>query len=456
MASPLAAAQTPTAFAAHIVERARQLRSTVTQPLRLLLPSGSEANVQPVIERFSTATGIDMVVENVAVDDVNTKLLLAVASGEPIDVALPATYGIPDLVEAGALHPLNDVDVGFDLKNETRSLFTLGDYYNQRRYGLQTDGDVYVMFYNRRLLEDPALAEAFERLYGERPAPAKTWPELDRLIRFYHAPDRGRFGGTLFRTPGYVAWEWWIRFHAKGQLPFDEAMRPQVASRHGVEALEELAEVTSYLHPESRTAGLVDNWALFSRGDSLCSIGWGGSQKYFRSHGSGRADDIIVAPTPGGVINGKPVDFSYFNWGWNYAVPSTSTHPQLAALFAFYAASPEVSTVAVRAVGGFFDPFHAEHYADPEIVRVYGEPFLEVHQRSMNRAIPDLYLRGRDEYFAILDEYLRRAVQREIAPSEALDIVSRLWDRVTDDLGRSGQSKQWLLLKNRYPDTVWT
>ncbi|MFK8017337.1 MAG: ABC transporter substrate-binding protein [Gammaproteobacteria bacterium] len=442
---------TGTDFLRELVDVARRSRAPEDGPLRLLLPAGSEANVQPVIDQFSAQTGVQFRVDRVAVDDINTKLLLAAGSGESIDVALPATYGIPDLVEAGALTSFDDINLGFDLGTETESLFTLGDYYNNQRYGLQTDGDVYVMFYNARLLNDPELAAEYQRQFGEPAQPAQTWGALDRLIRFYHAPSHSRYGGALFRTPGYLAWEFWIRLHAKGRLPFDDQMRPQLTSDEGVVALEELTEVTRYLHPAASTAGLVANWELFAKGETFCCIGWGGSQKYFMSTMPNDKLDVVVAPTPGGVIAGQPRAFSYFNWGWNYAVPSTSSQPELAALFAYYAASPQMSTQAVREQAGFFDPFHESHYSDTKIAAVYGEEFLSVHRQSMRDAIPDLYLRGRNQYFEVLDEYLRRVDRREITPANALSVVSRLWEVVTDELGRAGQVKQWRLLKKRYP-----
>ncbi len=436
-----------------ILDAARRLSKTHNQPLQLLLPAGSETNLLPVIEQFQAATSVKVEISTVAVDDINTRLFLAHANGERIDLALPATYGIPDLVEANVLLDFDAIDGNVERLIGTQSLYTLGDYYDQKRFGLQTDGDVYVCFYNGKLLNNPALVSRFADKFGEPPKPASTFEELDRLIRFYHAPSEGRFGGALFRAPGYIAWEWWIRLHAKGLLPFDDQMRPQIREPQAVMALEELVELTGYLHPSVRGAGLVDNWQLFAQGNVLCNIGWGGSQKYFLANSQGFGDDLIVAPTPGGRVNGKLIEFGYFNWGWNYAVPVTSQQPKLALLFAAFATDPQISTLAVRREG-FFDPFHAQHYSDPAIEKAYGAKFLSVHRKTMGNAIPDLYLRGRNQYFEILDEYLRRADRREIAPADALEVISELWDSVTDDLGRSDQIRQWRNLKKRYPAAV--
>ena len=129
-------------------------------------------------------------------------------------------------------------------------------------------------------------------------------------------------------------------------------MRPTIDGAHGVRALEELASASKFLVGNARTAGLVENWETFSRGNILVNIGWGGSQKYYRNRPDGFAADLIPAPTPAG----EGFDFSYFNWGWNYAIPRQSRHPELAYLFAAFAVAPDQSTRAVEAPDGLLRP----------------------------------------------------------------------------------------------------
>ena len=104
------------------------------------------------------------------VDDINSALILASLSGRVVDIALPATFGIPDLVEAGALLALDDYRTRHSPSHEERSLFALGDVYDNKLFGYQTDGDVYVTFYNRRVLEHPKLRASVRTAL--RPTPA--------------------------------------------------------------------------------------------------------------------------------------------------------------------------------------------------------------------------------------------------------------------------------------------
>lgn len=437
-----------------LLRRVRGLADQDTM-LDILLPQGSQSNVDPVARAFTEATGVRIALHTVPVDDINSRLILAAATGQQYDVALPATFGIPDLVEAGALQPLDRYQVAIETDQASeRSMFWLGDYYNDKLYGFQTDGDVYVMFYNREILHNPDMSARFARKFGYAPQPARTWQEVDRLMRFYHRPANNIYGGALFRTPEYIAWEYWIRLHSKGVLPFDSAMRPQLDTPGAVAAAEELAQASRYLTPGAQSANLFQNWRTFSAGNVLCNIGWGGSQKYFQSNRSHFSDGIIIAPTPGTDDGGGAAAFSYFNWGWNYAVPSSAQNPELAFLFARFAVMPEISTPAVRAPDGFFDPFQEQHYEDEEIIRLYGEEFLDVHRSSMQAAIPDLYLRGRTQYMAILSDYLLQVDAREIGPQAALAAVSQQWDELTNTLGRTEQIRQWQLLQQRYPPAL--
>ena len=173
-------------------------------------------------------------------------------------------------------------------------------------------------------------------------------------------------------------------------MPFDDDFVPEIAQPGAVEALNEMINITPCMHPETGTAGLFRNWELFESGQTYCNIGWGGSQKYFNRDTSQVKNKLLHGLLPGGVVP----SMSYFNWGWSYVVPSQSRFPEAAGLFAAFAASPGISTGAVRESGGYFDPFHASHYEDPQIVGTYSPEFLEVHKNAMKNPLPDLYLPG--------------------------------------------------------------
>lgn len=440
----------------NVARRVRVLAKGKDVKLRLLLPNGSGGNVDPIIAEFQRLTGVGVVTLETPVDEINTELSLdALSKSQKYDVALPATFGLPDLVAADALLPITNFARRYEPAGFRKDiLFGVGDSFDGQLYGFQTDGDAYTMFYNKNMIENAGEKSRFEDQFGEPLHIPQTWQQLDRQMAYFNRPDDGQWGGLLFRTPGYVGWEWWSRFHAKGYWPFSPEMEPQIASDAGVEALEEMIRATRNLCPEATYLGLFDNWERYSRGDIYCNIGWGGTQKYLNREGSKMRGNMVFGPTPGGVVDDILLITPYFNWGWNYVVTSNTAFPEIGYLFALFASSPQMSTLAVRQDDGFFDPFRPEHYEDPGIVAAYTQEFLSVHRASLENAIPDLYLETQGEYFRMLNESLTRALNGEISPRKALERVARRWRLITKSAGLAVQRDRWMQLRSKYPPHI--
>lgn len=424
--------------------------------MTVLYPKGSIANVKTVGERFQKMTGVRVRNFEAPLDDINSKILLAkLTKNAEFDIALPATFGIPDLAEAEAIRNLDEFAGHYEpAQFQPTSLYSIGDYYKGKLYGYQTDGDAYIMFYNKDFLENPNEAKRFSDQFGRDLKVPTTWKELDETIAYFHRPDQGKYGGSLFRTAGYLPWEWWIRFHSKGYFPFDSSMEPQINNDAGVEALEDLIAISAHLDPRTRTDDLFENWNSFSNGKTFCNIGWGGSQKHFNRPSSGVRGKLAFGPTPGGYAGDRLIQTPYFNWGWNYVVSANSKYPEIAYLFTLFACSHVISTESVGQADGYFDPFRNEHYDDPTIIETYSKDFLDTHRFSMANSIPDLYLDGQGEYFGSLRENIAAAAAGKLTSREALDRTARSWRLTTFRLGKRSQLEQWTYLKSRYPNDL--
>ena len=436
-----------------IIEHVNTLTQDKKFALTILQPEGSLGNVEPIGEVFYKHTGIKIHYIEASLDEINAKILAQSLSNETYyDIALPATFGLPDLIEAGAIRNLDDfVEIYEPINFKDGMLYDIGDYYKGGFFGYQTDGDTYLMFYNQAWLEDKQEQEKFKEEFGYPLAIPKTWDELDQMIKFFDRPDENKSGGALFRNKDYIAWEWWSRFHAKGYFPFDNMLKPQINTQAGIEALTDLIETTKYLYKDTKTNGLFENWEAFAEGNMFCNIGWGGTQKFLNGPKSNVKDRLVYAPSPGGLINNELVHTPYFNWGWNYTVSSFSKQPELAYLFTLYACSPTMSTEAVKYSDGYFDPFRIEHYADTEIQKTYSESFLAAHKFSMENSIPDLYMSGQGEYWDILKENISLADDGKLTPKEALDTTTKAWNQISSRYGLTNQLEQWKFLKNQYP-----
>ena len=436
-----------------IIEQVNNLTQGEKSTLTILQPEGSLGNVEPIGNAFYENTGIKLKYIEASLDEINAKILAQSLSNETYyDIALPATFGLPDLIEAGSIRKLDDFVEKYEPVHFTNNmLYDVGDYYKGNFFGYQTDGDTYMMFYNKAWLEDKHEQEKFKEAFGYPLDIPKTWTELDQMIKFFHRPDENKFGGALFRNKDYIAWEWWTRFHAKGYFPFDNMLKPQISNHAGIEALAELIETTKYLYKDSKTNGLFDNWEAFAEGNMFCNIGWGGTQKYLNGPDSNVKDNLAYAPSPGGMIKNELINTAYFNWGWNYTVSNFSKQPELAYLFTLYACSPKMSTEAVKYSEGYFDPFRAEHYEDPEIQNTYTSSFLAAHKNSMENSIPDLYMSGQGEYWDILKENISLADDGKLTPKEALDSTTKAWNQISARYVVKDQLEQWKFLKKSYP-----
>ena len=424
--------------------------------ITLLYPNGSLANVKPVAAYFTQLTGVAVELREGALDDVASELLvdglLKPGGDSPIDIALPATMNIPDLVEAGAIQDLTP----FAQEHEPiglweSSLYDLGDRYKGNLYGFQTDGDTYMMFYNKEWLKEPKAREKYSDLYGEELTDPKTWKQLDRQLKLFHSPEENRYGGSLFRTKIYSPWEFWLRLHSKGLYPVNGEFEPQFNSDSAHEALTEMIETTKYLEKGVFENDIFKNFYSFGKGNKFCNFGWGGTQKFLVGNRPELVKKLGYSSLPGGEINGKVFPMSYFNWGWNYVVSSRSNVSELAYLFCLFASTPVVSTNAVKEREGFFDPYRSEHYQDKVIQEIYSQDFLDAHKKSMIGSMPDFYVKGYGRYFSSLRDALQAALKEQVSPKLALKKVSDSWNRITDEIGRKEQVKQWNYIKGSYP-----
>ena len=424
--------------------------------LTIMQPSGSLGNVKPVADKFTAETGIEIKYLEVPLGEINQKVLLeAVSKTGAFDIALPATFGIPDLAESGILVNMDQYAGKYEPEGfQDDALFSIGDYYKGSLYGYQTDGDTYVMFYNKNWLDNPEENKGFADKNGYELKVPDTWEELDAMMAWFHRPDKGMYGGALYRTQYFLAWEWWGRFHAKGFYPLDDDLNPQINNDGGVAALEEMLAASEHLYPGARTNGLFENFEAFGAGDKFANIGWGGTQKFLNSDKSMIKGHMAFGSMPGGMVDGKLLRTPYFNWGWNYVVSSVSAEPEIAYLFTLYACSPAMSTIAVRDPGGYFDPFRGAHYEDAEIASTYSPEFLAVHKQSMRGSIPDLYLKGQGEYFDELRVNLGAADAGTKTAKKALDDTARSWERITRRMGKRSQKVQWSFLKSIYPADI--
>lgn len=424
--------------------------------LNLLYPKGSLANVSVIANSFFQQTGVKVVLKEAELNSISSEMILDSSlkgRDQNIDVALPATYGIPDLVEKKAILNLSEYANKFEPANyRIDCLYNRGDFYKGRFYGYQTDGDVYLMFYNNKISEKYRVI--YENRYQEKYEVPKTWDKFDEQVKFFHKQSSKVSGGVLPRNNEFTIYEFWLRLHSFGFYPLNDDFSSRLTSEYSVEALKNIVELSKYLDPTTRTNDIFDNFEIFSQGNSFSNLGWGGTQKYLMGPKSKVKNSLTYSATPGGINKGKQFNVPYFNWGWNYVVSSRTTKEELAFLFCLFASSPQASADAIKERDGYFDPYRSSHYEDKRIIDLYGSEFLKVHYESLKSSIPDFYVSGNGLYTSALQRGISLSLQGYLEPEKSLKLVSEKWEKITDRIGREQQIKQWKFLKKSYPKNL--
>ena len=266
-ARPAGAATNLAGAGEEIARTAKELAKGRNITLRILEPSGSLGNIKPVADLWTAATGIKVSYIEVPNGEISQKVLLeAVSKAGSFDIALPAGFSIPDLAASGILVNLDKLAQKHEPAGFRQSiLYSASQFYKGNFYGYNTDGDTYLTFYRKDWIEDPKFAKPYSDKFGVPLAVPDSWSELDRQLAFFHQPDKGQYGGALFRSQYFIAWEWWVRFHAKGFFPFTDDLTPQINNEAGIQALAELVAASKSLYPGARTNGLFENFEAYGK-----------------------------------------------------------------------------------------------------------------------------------------------------------------------------------------------
>ena len=126
--------------------------------LRMLQPFYTLGAIKPVAEQWTKETGIPVAHIEIAGESISQKLLQEAATKSgAFDIALAVTHGVPDFAESGAFVDLTEFAKQYNPDRDAKgchALYNVGDFYQGRLYGLCADGDTYLMFYRKDLLDN--------------------------------------------------------------------------------------------------------------------------------------------------------------------------------------------------------------------------------------------------------------------------------------------------------------
>ncbi len=371
----------------------------------------------------------------------------------------------PDLVQAGALEPLDAYIDRYGYRDELAKIAPVfRDNHatvDGRIFALPDDGDVLLLYYRKDLFAEPALRAAFKARFGYELAPPGTWKEFSEVGGFLseQLKSRGIFGATLQRDPALSVYMFEERFRNEGGVFFDAAtMKATVNSPVGVRVLHEMREDNRFMPPGVEGFGFAQNLAAFLDGKSAMTISWPPVGRWAAGYGT---DDKALTFVPKSKIAGKvgyalpPGGRPELAIGHALAVSSGSKNKEAAYLFIQWLNSEEISLQRVQLPYTLRDPFRTSHYSSPEYLSRWpdAKDYLRTLKMGSEVGLIDLSLIQTDKY----EDAVRMGLSRLWAgddPQAIADEIAKRWDETTERIGLEKQKavyKAWASKPGAYP-----
>lgn len=410
-------------------------------------------------------TGIHIQTVEIPTNEMFTKTLAEHRAGTgAYDVIQAIPAWLPDLVNAGALEPLDEYIDKFGYREELKGIapaFQSQGSYDGVTYGLPDDGDVFLFYYRTDLFGDAANQQEFKAEYGYDLAPPTTWEQFNQIATFFTkklAPDT--YGAALIQASGLVHFLFEERFRVAGGRFFDaDSMDATINSDIGVQVLTDMVAQNANFPPGSQGWGSVDVLSAWLAGDLAMMVWWPPPGRWSEGYGTDQealswvpkttvAGKVGYAPMPGGTPE--------LAAGFALAVSADSQHKEAAYLFAQWLNSDEISTQRVMLPYALRDPFRNSHYESAEYRALWPNAgaYLDALKASAEAGLLDLSVSNTAAY----EESLNRAITAALAggdPKELLDQAAEEWNAITDEVGRDLQKEvyaAWAAHPNAYPN----
>lgn len=371
---------------------------------------GNAVSLKAKIEAFEADTGIKVVHEQVAWDQLSTKLAIAVQSGGDVpDVVEAGSQHIPSLLSAGALSPLDDILSSSSWTSE------LGD---GDRLACVIDGVRYCVAHNVRGGMSYYKTDTFPDGF---PQTKEEW-----LLIAPTLSSNGKYFSTQFAGRSYGAIEimWWPMIASNGGSIFDAEGKPAWSTPEVVEVVEFGRQLFSrgYFPELNVTGDFADAEAPWIDGSAASFRG--GSWSAIFVPGLQAAVDAGEVMMTGGVDFGKGPHVFMVSEGW--VVPTGAKHPASAAKWfdAFF--EPE-----------FLANWAGAQYGIPTLASAYETAeFNSTFYQSVDEILGSqgLYMQQSPYYVESLDE-LAVAFQ-EMFLDTSIDAMKRLQEAEQEVLNR--------------------
>ncbi|MEM3429499.1 MAG: extracellular solute-binding protein [Candidatus Bathyarchaeia archaeon] len=447
-------------------------------PFNVLCPSGLVAAIKAASEKFAEATGVKFEFIGVPHEEVFTKAMLEATQKAGAYAALAARPRmIGEFVGAGLVHDLAEYVWYYDPRMYGEPdgypyphCYSTTQNVGKGIYCLPIDADWGNHAFRKDLLDDPKEMDAFEKQYGYRMKPwmgktpvPQTFKEYFDFTEFFHRPPK-MYGNGEARSLGNGYMPFFLYFHSKREpvmYPFDDDMNPQIATKEGIEAIEEYLAMKKFHHKDQSVWGYTEQVNNYVKNGLYAGGFWPPSMSHFAFadpasvvKGKNITAPPVGRPRPDGTIFRRGAIMG----GWGMFVCTTYKWPELGYLYCQAVASPEGLIIGSTVPGSWMDAQRynqigdrrridktfRDYYADEE------SNIYEVSRVAAEVCPPILSINGENEYLLTLDKELHRAYTGEIDAEKAAKNTEAKWNEITDKIGRARQKSDWKWLKALY------
>lgn len=254
-----------------------------------------ETALNPLIEKFEAENpGIKIEPERISWDTYNQKLLTAIAGGYPPDVAQVKLWWQPQLVEMGALLPLDDYIADWDGKDDIHDrIWELTRHSDGKQYYMPLQMVILYLYYRTDMFQEMGLEVPKTRAEFLDVAKKLTRDlDGDGIVDVYGFGIRGARGGH----------DWWGTFVlSSGAEFFDENGNSKLTTPEAIAANQwfiDLYREHEVSPPTTPSDGFVEVIANMKSGKTAMTIHHLGSAAELEAV---LGDKISAAPVPKGT-----------------------------------------------------------------------------------------------------------------------------------------------------------
>ena len=347
--------------------------------------------------------------------------------------------------------------------------------WNKKQYFFPYDGDSINLYYRKDILNNIDFKNKFKKIYGYGLKAPKTWSQFKDIAEFFNGWDWDEDGNIEYgfagsRVKGYGTTLMFLtRAAAYTKHPNDNAyyfdlktMKPKINNPGFVKALNEYTEIMQFAPKQIINFAPRHVRQSFITGDVLLAIDWANMGAMSQNSPESLIKDKIGFTTLPG--SNKVYNHQNKKWDNTYNAPSSiagnwvlivnknSKNKELAYEFASHISSKEITNKYVVKGWSGVNPSRSSHLSLNQNFEEwkkngFGKDFAKEYLKIINESlstkntISDIRIPGANLYYESLEKYLDKAIKKELKPKEALDLVAKEWEKITNELGLENQLK---------------